>query len=408
MKRFSSHSIRRVGAGVTLFLWLVHPGVGAEVKQAPTLDERVMRWLPTKGLVGGSTFDGSMRALGEQSVPGKIGRGFSLKKGEPYALRDRSGKPVGDWEKDQAFSISLWVKAAANTTGQKAMLARMDRSQSGRGWSVDYYSVYGQMGLSLMHQRPDQGIRVRTPRGVMPRGRWHQVVVTYDGSGKGGGVALYVGGQEQPALIKEGEVSATIRSTAETLVGSRAQGEYPANDVVLDDIRIFERVLDEEEIARLARLVPGRRVGRGASVRISLPGKAVLSLAEVEVFVGGGNVASTGEAKQSTTAMEAEARLAIDENRNGRFEEGSVTHTSPNGTNPWWQVDLAFPAAIDRVVVWNRWGDGGKLAQRLDNAKVEVLNIDGKTLWQGTIPSPAPRSVSFEVGLIDLGSLGLP
>jgi hypothetical protein len=68
-----------------------------------------------------------------------------------------------------------------------------------------------------------------------------------------------------------------------------------------------------------ARIVPANPlVPQARFVRIELPGKErILSLAEVQVFQGDKNVAQSGEARQSTTAFDGPARLAIDGNTNG-------------------------------------------------------------------------------------------
>ena len=77
-------------------------------------------------------------------------------------------------------------------------------------------------------------------------------------------------------------------------------------------------------------------------VRIELPGdKRVLTLAEVEVFSGGKNIASGGKATQSSTLGDAVAGRAIDGNKDSDFNKKGQTHTENKGTtNPWWELDL--------------------------------------------------------------------
>ncbi|MBI5689374.1 MAG: DUF1553 domain-containing protein [Verrucomicrobia bacterium] len=96
---------------------------------------------------------------------------------------------------------------------------------------------------------------------------------------------------------------------------------------------------------------------RARYVRIEMPGAGrVLSLAEVEVFSGGRNLAATGTAKQSSTAEGAEARRAIDGNTDGDILIGSVSQTAA-GDSPWWELDLGSPQPLERVVIWGRRGD---------------------------------------------------
>lgn len=54
-------------------------------------------------------------------------------------------------------------------------------------------------------------------------------------------------------------------------------------------------------------------------------------------------------------------------------------HTASNETDPWWQVDLGKPHALDRVVVYNRL-DNGDIAR---TARLQVLlSLDGETFEQ--------------------------
>jgi mono/diheme cytochrome c family protein len=128
----------------------------------------------------------------------------------------------------------------------------------------------------------------------------------------------------------------------------------------------------------------------GRYVRIELPGKQrILSLAEVQAFQGTNNVARGGEAKQSSTAFNGPAKLAIDGNTNGDFNGAkSTTHTETTD-DPWWEVDLKSSQTVDRVVVWNRT-DG--VEDRLNGFKISLLGERREILWErvvGQIPKPS-------------------
>jgi hypothetical protein len=147
-----------------------------------------------------------------------------------------------------------------------------------------------------------------------------------------------------------------------------------------------------------ARIVPDKpAVPKARHVRIELPGKErILSLAEVQIFQGDKNVAQSGEARQSSTAFEGPAKLAIDGNTNGDFNGArSTTHTETS-SNPWWEVDLKQPVAIDRVTLWNRT-DGSQ--ERLSGFRVVLLDEnrisrprDSKRRWSSRIPIRARRA----------------
>ncbi|MCA9047615.1 MAG: DUF1549 domain-containing protein, partial [Planctomycetaceae bacterium] len=80
---------------------------------------------------------------------------------------------------------------------------------------------------------------------------------------------------------------------------------------------------------------PVSRLPQARFVRITNKGvKQILSLAEVEVFADGKNVAGEGRAMQHSTAFDGPPELAIDGNTNGDYQQKSVTHTD-TVDNPW-------------------------------------------------------------------------
>jgi Protein of unknown function (DUF1553)/Protein of unknown function (DUF1549)/Planctomycete cytochrome C/F5/8 type C domain len=127
----------------------------------------------------------------------------------------------------------------------------------------------------------------------------------------------------------------------------------------------------------------------GRFVRIELPGKEkMLSLAEVQVFRGGENIATKGEARQSSTDFDGPARLAIDGNTNGDYVAAkSTTHTAITD-DPWWEVDLKGSEPIERLAIWNR--TDSNLQGRLAGARILVLDDKRVPLWTQVIES-APQ-----------------
>lgn len=126
---------------------------------------------------------------------------------------------------------------------------------------------------------------------------------------------------------------------------------------------------------------------RGRYVRIDLPGlQRTLTLAEVQVFSGGRNIAPTGKAVQSSLEQGGEASKAIDGNTNADFAAGGQSSTKENDRNPWWQLDLGSVRPIESVIVYNRAGEFGK---RLEGYTLTVLDADRNVAYQ-TTGHPAP------------------
>jgi putative heme-binding domain-containing protein len=120
-----------------------------------------------------------------------------------------------------------------------------------------------------------------------------------------------------------------------------------------------------------------------------------LTLAEVQVFSDGANIASRGSAKQSTTAHGADANRAIDGKTNGGFAAGSQTHTREDANDPWWELDLKAEYSIESVVVWNRTEEG--LGQRLKNFTISILDSNRREVYRkDRVPAPQ-ESVRFDL-----------
>ncbi|MGB1127413.1 MAG: glycoside hydrolase family 2 TIM barrel-domain containing protein [Opitutales bacterium] len=124
--------------------------------------------------------------------------------------------------------------------------------------------------------------------------------------------------------------------------------------------------------------------GTGRYVRVELPGeKRVLSLAEVEVFELGQNVALKCKTSQSSELAGGAAARAVDGITEGHYKNDSVTHTALQA-NPWWEVDLGRPVSIDKIVVYSR--TDVRSLENLHGFKLMVLDANRKTVY--SIKSP--------------------
>jgi len=126
----------------------------------------------------------------------------------------------------------------------------------------------------------------------------------------------------------------------------------------------------------------------GRYVRVALPANGTLTLAEVEVYSGGQNVARRGRASQKNTAHGGDAARAIDGRTDGSYGSGTQTHTEENTGRPYWEVDLGELVPIDRIVIFNRT-EGG-LGDRLNNFTLTILD-DARTEVFKSEGNPAPK-----------------
>ncbi len=136
----------------------------------------------------------------------------------------------------------------------------------------------------------------------------------------------------------------------------------------------------------------------GRFVRVELPGRQrTLTLAEVEVYSAGVNVARKGKASQKNTAHGGQASRAIDGNTSGDYGAGGQTHTQEGTRDPWWEVDLLGEHPIEQIVVYNR--TDGNLGQRLRGFTLKVLDAERRVVFEKkNNPAPAVKTV-FALGV---------
>ena len=135
---------------------------------------------------------------------------------------------------------------------------------------------------------------------------------------------------------------------------------------------------------------------QGRYVRIELPRRGTLTLAEVQVFSAGKNIARQGKARQSSVASGGTPERAIDGNTDGAYDSGSSTHTREGENKPWWEVDLGNTQSIDSIAVWNR--TDGELGNRLEGFTLTVLDGNRREVFsKAGIAAPA-KDVKLALG----------
>jgi endo-1,3(4)-beta-glucanase len=116
------------------------------------------------------------------------------------------------------------------------------------------------------------------------------------------------------------------------------------------------------------------------------------------------NLAQGRPATQSSTGWNGPASKAVDGNVDGRYSNGSVTHTDLQA-QPWWQVDLGQSRQIDSVQLFNRTDC---CSERLANFHVFVSATDmsSRSLAQ-LLADPAVARVQVDT-LAGAASISLP
>lgn len=205
-----------------------------------------------------------------------------------------------------------------------------------------------------------------------------------------------------PAILRQTAIAALILADGGTDAVWPAAAKSPA--ALSDFLEALPRVSDpalrgsafDKVFPLLSALPPeiaaalaDKKTGSARHIRIELPRAGTLTLAEVQVFANGTNVAAQGTAKQSSTAYDGEARRAIDGNTNADYGANGQTHTAEGESNPWWELDLGGEQAVSEIVVWNRSG----YEERLEGFTLTVFDGSRNELFKKT-GIPAPRLTS--------------
>ena len=165
------------------------------------------------------------------------------------------------------------------------------------------------------------------------------------------------------------------------------------------------RPLIHELPADLASAGKDLKGSSGRYLRIELPRKGTLTLAEVQVESGGTNIAPQGTASQSSVSHGGDPKRAIDGNTSGSYGDGGQTHTRENEDNPWWELDLQQERPVEAITVWNRTEGGGQLGKRLEGFTITLLDSARSVVWQEqNVPAPA-ENVRFELEGDPTGSI---
>src|SRR5688572_5037808 len=101
------------------------------------------------------------------------------------------GKGVGYYERTQPFSIDLWVKAGQVYEDSTILHHRETENAGNAGYQLHLEKNH--VRWEMMHARAGNGISVLSKQPI-PLNEWVHLTVTYDGSSRAAGTAIYVNG----------------------------------------------------------------------------------------------------------------------------------------------------------------------------------------------------------------------
>ncbi|MGD9420365.1 MAG: discoidin domain-containing protein [Verrucomicrobiota bacterium JB025] len=156
---------------------------------------------------------------------------------------------------------------------------------------------------------------------------------------------------------------------------SQAVEDYPADNIVINNLTGYPLVLDDNTSANKGQSI-GTVTNAGTTNSIATQSWDVLN-----------NLAFLGKATQSSDAYDTIASIATDQNTDGIWSNGSVTHTNTED-QPWWKIDLHALYDISEIRIWGRTDSN---QSRLSDYDVTILDENGQAVWseyQAGFPDP--------------------
>lgn len=171
---------------------------------------------------------------------------------------------VGVFDVHEAFAAGVWINTHQRDSSktQVIMGTAGNKNNFWRGWDF-YLNEENQLSARLIHSLPHNYIQVTTQQ-TLPINTWQHVGFTYDGTGKGKGLTLFVDGKAVSSTIDFDQLYKNIlpvysgnHQLAQTPIrvgksGRAFTGESGVFMGKLDEIAIFRRVVSPWEIAHLA------------------------------------------------------------------------------------------------------------------------------------------------------------
>jgi hypothetical protein len=224
------------------------------------------------GLVAHYELDGSFSDSSGRHLHGRTARGdpsfASTSLGRSVGLdgdTQISFAGAGSFDASDAFTLALWINPSSNVP--LTLLHKLEDAQSRRGYEMVIDDV-GLIGVQKYDGRltvrlagdSKSAIEVRA-RQRLPMSSWHHIALAYDGAGKAAGLKLYINGKPTDVEITQDNLTGSIKTSADLEVGNKLFGRPFKGQ--LDDLRIYDRALDDAEIEELGIRHPVRKIISG-------------------------------------------------------------------------------------------------------------------------------------------------
>jgi len=390
----------------TRTLWLAIAAAVALALSGPTQAGLVGYWNfdETGGTVAGDASSNGAYGVvqGSARVAGKFGGAYNFDGNDQVLIADVASKFASI---DDQVTIAFWQYGAASQPRNDTIFGGQKGGQ--RIFNVHLPwgngNVYWDAGYDGGYDRINKG-------GTTPdqyKGDWNHWAFTKDTAT--GQMEIYHNGSPWHS---GGGKTRSMAGTETFAIGSDVHKTYYQGQV--DEFAIWNEALSPAAIASLAAATQAMTID-AATITSSLTNSGGSlspggdgAIGTTTIAPGPQNVAPGGTASQSSLGHGlGTPEKAIDDNTDGQYFNGSVTHTSSGDTDSWWQVALGGDVDIDEITLYNRADCCGI---RLSNFRVSLFDggtggteVFGQDFYVGS--GSVPQGGSLAINLPD-GSVG--
>jgi hypothetical protein len=160
-----------------------------------------------------------------------------------------------DFERTNSFSICAWINPSTMSDTYKAIFSKMTNDWVGYTFYISY-STEGYnpnaLGFIMSNTNSFNDLVVYTPDNSISTG-WQFVCVTYSGTSNTNGVSFYINGISQQKEVRRDGLTSGVLNNNNPKIGYLEVMAWPNYfNGTIDEVRVYNRVLSDEEIRQLA------------------------------------------------------------------------------------------------------------------------------------------------------------
>lgn len=179
-----------------------------------------------------------------QPVPGKVGQAVKL------TGDDAIGTKVGDFHREQPFTISLWMQTP-DVKDRAVIFSRSKAWHDAASRGYELLLVNNHLRWSLIHFWPGNAISIETTEAIKP-GEWVHVTVSNDGSSTAAGLDIHLNGKRAQTKVVRDHLTRQIKGGGNPHIrlGERMR-DRGFKQGLIDEFMVFDHQLGPAEITLL-------------------------------------------------------------------------------------------------------------------------------------------------------------